>query len=257
MVSGMPRPMLKGGLGDIAAEGDSQLAGLDVLHGNGAALGTGHRLLRDKEDVSLLHPVPGVLKHHVLHAVRLSDQVGLDGDTLIVHTVHGTDQLLARVGTVYGLFAHWYRLLSTRGRPAVSLSLRIVSSRPVFHPERGGFWGSPPKQPLLYHPGRPVSRRTGNFLRSNLLKILQFLRQGPPAVLHRAPLRQREALHGAKGPGLQPWIAAVQLIDQLLDLLSLGVPVGGTWVFHHRQVKTASPCGGSGFPRSRAEGGSG
>ena len=114
-----------GSLGDIAAEGNGQLAGLDVLHGDGAALGAGHRLFGDKEDIPLLHLVPGILKHHVLHAVRLGDQVGLDGNALIVHAVHGADQLLARVGGVYGLFAHWYRLLSTRGGPAVSFSFLL------------------------------------------------------------------------------------------------------------------------------------
>ena len=101
-----------GGLGHVAAEGDGQLAGLDVLHRDGAALGAGHRLLGNKQDVAGLHLLLGIAAHYVLHLVRLGDQVGFDGDTLVVHPVHGADQLLTRVGAVNGLFAHILQLLS-------------------------------------------------------------------------------------------------------------------------------------------------
>ena len=69
------------------------------------------------------------------------------------------------------------------------------------------------------------SSKNGNFLQSFLLKILRFLGQRPSAVLHGPPGGQGQALHGPKGPGLQTRIAAVELVDQLLDLLALSVAV--------------------------------
>ena len=96
MVSGMP----------------SQLPGLDVLHGDGPVLGAGHRLLRDEQDVPRLHLVLGVLEDHILHLIGLGNQVRLYRDALVLHTVHGAHQLLARVCAVYSLLAHWDRLLS-------------------------------------------------------------------------------------------------------------------------------------------------
>ncbi len=54
-------------------------------------------------------------------------------------------------------------------------------------------------------------------------------------MLHRAPLGQGEALHGAEDPGLEPGVAALKLVDQLLDLLALGVAVGRAGVLHHRE----------------------
>ena len=53
------------------------------------------------------------------------------------------------------------------------------------------------------------------------------LRRGHPAVLHRAPGGEGEALHGAEHPALQAGVALVQVPDELLDLLALGIPVGG------------------------------
>ena len=93
-----------GGLGHIAAEGDGQLPGLDVLHGDGPVLGAGHRLLGDEKNVPLLHPVLGVADHHVGHVVSVGDQVGLYRDTLVVHPVHRADQLLAGVCGIGALF---------------------------------------------------------------------------------------------------------------------------------------------------------
>ena len=95
MVSGMPRPMPAGVLGHIAAQGDGQLPGLDVLHGDGPVLGAGHRLLRDEQDVPRLHLVLGVLEDHILHLIGLGNQVRLYRDALVLHTVHGAHQLLA------------------------------------------------------------------------------------------------------------------------------------------------------------------
>ena len=39
----------------------------------------------------------------------------------------------------------------------------------------------------------------------------------------------------AEDPGLEPGVAALELVDQLLDLLALGVAVGRAGVLHHRE----------------------
>ena len=114
-----------GGLGHIAAEGDGQLAGLDVLHGDGPVLGAGHRLFRAEQDVPVLHLVLGVFHHHVGIVVLVGDQVGLHGNALIVHAVDGADQLLARVCAVQFL-AHG-RCSSQKTGPVAPV---LVISRP-------------------------------------------------------------------------------------------------------------------------------
>ena len=60
-----------------------------------------------------------------------------------------------------------------------------------------------------------------------------FFGQRTAAVLHRTPFRQREPLHGTKSAAFQTGVAAVEFINQLFDLLALGVAVGRTGVFHH------------------------
>ena len=56
-----------------------------------------------------------------------------------------------------------------------------------------------------------------------------------------APLGQGEPLHGAEDPGFQTGVAALEFVDQFLDLLALGVAVGGAGVENHRQIQ---PLGG-------------
>ncbi len=73
--------------------------------------------------------------------------------------------------------------------------------------------------------------------------VADVLGQRPPAALRRAPLREREALHGPEGPGLQAGVAALELKDQVLDLLPPGVAVGGAGILHHRQVQLPGGVG--------------
>ena len=67
---------------------------------------------------------------------------------------------------------------------------------------------------LLYHQGLLFSTLWRKFSRL----FADLFRQRAAAVLHRAPLGQGEALHGAEDPGLEPGVAALELVDQLLDL---------------------------------------
>ena len=60
----------------------------------------------DKQNVTGLHKVLGVLVNDVLHLVILGDQMGLQGDTLIIYALHGANQVLAGIGAVLHRFAH-------------------------------------------------------------------------------------------------------------------------------------------------------
>ena len=42
-------------------------------------------------------------------------------------------------------------------------------------------------------------------------------------MVHRSPLRQGQALHSPKGPAFQTGIAAIELIDQILDFVDNGL----------------------------------
>ena len=52
-------------------------------------------------------------------------------------------------------------------------------------------------------------------------------------MLHWSPLRQGKALHGAEGAGFQPRVASLKFVDELLDLLPVGVPIGWTGIFDY------------------------
>ena len=89
-----------GGLGDVVAQPGGQLGGMDVLQGDGAALGTGDALLGDEQHIVLVgHDGSAVLVGDLNDVVVLGDQVGLDGQTLIGNAVDDGNALLALVGS--------------------------------------------------------------------------------------------------------------------------------------------------------------
>ena len=55
-------------------------------------------------------------------------------------------------------------------------------------------------------------------------------------MLHRPPGGQGQALHGPEHPALEAGVLLVQRLDQLLDLLALGVAVRRAGVEHHGQM---------------------
>ena len=75
-----------------------------------------------------------------------------------------------------------------------------------------------------------------------------FLVLGPLVPPLGPPFGQGESLHGTENAVLEVRVAALELIDQILDLLPLGVLVGGAAVFNDRQLHSFTEiiCGALG-----------
>ena len=82
---------------------DSQTAGVDVLHINGAALGAGHALFRDKQDVPFLHGRSGISLADLVDVILVSDYVGFDRMAAVADAVH-LDQFIFTF--IMGQFIH-------------------------------------------------------------------------------------------------------------------------------------------------------
>ena len=78
---------------------------VDVLHRDGAALGAGHRLLGHKDDVVRAGMGLGVFFNDVADVVLVGDDVGADGQALILDAVHLDDLVFTFVDNVV-FFAH-------------------------------------------------------------------------------------------------------------------------------------------------------
>ncbi len=115
-----------GRFGDVLAELDRQLPGVDVLQGNGPLLGAGHDLFRNKQHiVGLGEHGLSVFLGYVADIVLVGDQVGGNGQAAVLDAIHLNDLMLALIGLQF--FAHFFLLFPGKNA-LVSLVAAIIAT---------------------------------------------------------------------------------------------------------------------------------